>query len=265
MIRFRSVAFCRVLADEGRYPRRECSRADREGPAGTSMRRRGSRLPARSPQRGGTTPTVECCLVWAPTNPRATRSWVIRKQADLTGAAHGVRTLSFPGDSTGGRRGDSEVTDRCEGFDYIQRWYANLCDADWEHQYGISLTTIDNPGWSLRIDLDGTPWRCADFRETSFNFPPPIDEVLGREFDRTADLGPWYRAFIEPHEHVARCWTAYCDRESLSTIVGLFAQWAETAVLVPRYEDNLSASAHRGLSVPLRPDSVREVGAMSHL
>ena len=36
------------------------------------------------------------------------------------------------------------------------RWYAEQCDGDWEHRYGIEIGTLDNPGWSLKIDLVGT-------------------------------------------------------------------------------------------------------------
>lgn len=38
----------------------------------------------------------------------------------------------------------------------LQSWYASQCDGDWEHSYGLSLQTLDNPGWSLEIDLIDT-------------------------------------------------------------------------------------------------------------
>jgi hypothetical protein len=30
------------------------------------------------------------------------------------------------------------------------------CDGEWEHQYGVEINTLDNPGWRIRIDLAGT-------------------------------------------------------------------------------------------------------------
>ena len=36
---------------------------------------------------------------------------------------------------------------------WLQAWYASQCDGDWEHGFGISIDTLDNPGWSIRIDL----------------------------------------------------------------------------------------------------------------
>jgi hypothetical protein len=40
----------------------------------------------------------------------------------------------------------------------LQQWYADQCDGDWEHSYGIKLDTLDNPGWILKIDLQDTEW-----------------------------------------------------------------------------------------------------------
>jgi hypothetical protein len=38
----------------------------------------------------------------------------------------------------------------------IQQWYVTQCDGEWEHDHGVSIDTIDNPGWSVSIDLVGT-------------------------------------------------------------------------------------------------------------
>lgn len=38
----------------------------------------------------------------------------------------------------------------------IQQWYAAQCNGEWEHDHGVSIGTIDNPGWSVSIDLIGT-------------------------------------------------------------------------------------------------------------
>lgn len=38
----------------------------------------------------------------------------------------------------------------------IQRWYTINCNGDWEHSYGVSITTLDNPGWAVKIDLRET-------------------------------------------------------------------------------------------------------------
>jgi hypothetical protein len=45
----------------------------------------------------------------------------------------------------------------------LQRWYTRQCDGDWEHQFGVEIRTLDNPGWLVKIDLtdsdlDGRPF-----------------------------------------------------------------------------------------------------------
>ncbi|NII53796.1 immunity 53 family protein [Luteibacter sp. SG786] len=40
----------------------------------------------------------------------------------------------------------------------LQQWYENQCDGDWEHSFGITIDTLDNPGWILSIDLAETEW-----------------------------------------------------------------------------------------------------------
>jgi len=41
-------------------------------------------------------------------------------------------------------------------IEWLQKWYADHCDGDWEHEYGIVIETLDNPGWSIVIDLKNT-------------------------------------------------------------------------------------------------------------
>jgi hypothetical protein len=41
-------------------------------------------------------------------------------------------------------------------LDFLQRWYAEQCDGKWEHSYGVRIETLDNPGWQITVDLNGT-------------------------------------------------------------------------------------------------------------
>ena len=45
----------------------------------------------------------------------------------------------------------------------LQQWYEAQCNGDWEHQYGISIETLDNPGWRVEIDLKETPFANVPF------------------------------------------------------------------------------------------------------
>ena len=49
-----------------------------------------------------------------------------------------------------------------DNLSWLQDWYAAQCDGEWEHQYGLSIETLDNPGWALKVNLSGTAY--ADLR-----------------------------------------------------------------------------------------------------
>src|SRR5829696_7637393 len=50
-----------------------------------------------------------------------------------------------------------EFDDHAPGtLTWLQAWYAAQCDGDWEHGQGISIDTLDNPDWLIRIDLRDT-------------------------------------------------------------------------------------------------------------
>ncbi len=38
----------------------------------------------------------------------------------------------------------------------LTEWYAQQCDGEWEHSYGVRIDTLDNPGWRVVVDLVGT-------------------------------------------------------------------------------------------------------------
>jgi hypothetical protein len=54
---------------------------------------------------------------------------------------------------------------------WLQQWYTDNCNGQWEHSYGIAIGTINNPGWAVSIDLTNTILDgvtiADDFYETS--------------------------------------------------------------------------------------------------
>lgn len=36
----------------------------------------------------------------------------------------------------------------------LEKWYSERCNGDWEHQGGVTISTLDNPGWSVEIAFD---------------------------------------------------------------------------------------------------------------
>lgn len=55
-------------------------------------------------------------------------------------------------------------------LDKLQEWYMKQCNNDWEHEFGIKIDTIDNPGWVLTIDLIKTALQDKHFE--------PIDRQI---------------------------------------------------------------------------------------
>jgi hypothetical protein len=94
-----------------------------------------------------------------------------------------------------------------DSLSLLQNWYLAQCNGDWEHQYGIHIETLDNPGWSLTIDLSGTD---ADARN--------LDWV---KIERTDDDWVFYRVDRNKFE-------AAMGPENLAECVGIFLKWFES-------------------------------------
>jgi len=43
-----------------------------------------------------------------------------------------------------------------EIIDWIQNWFKDNCDGNWEKGEVIQITTLDNPGWDIEIDISNT-------------------------------------------------------------------------------------------------------------
>ncbi|MFN9911239.1 MAG: Imm53 family immunity protein, partial [Pirellulaceae bacterium] len=64
----------------------------------------------------------------------------------------------------------------------IEAWYRAQCDGDWEHSWGVKIGTLDNPGWSLEVNLVGTSLEEASFE--------PLEHCIGK--DSNPDDEDWY-------------------------------------------------------------------------
>jgi len=58
---------------------------------------------------------------------------------------------------------------------WIQNWFYNNCNGDWEHNQNIIIENLDNPGWSLTIKLEGTllekkPFKTVDIEKDKNNW-----------------------------------------------------------------------------------------------
>jgi hypothetical protein len=89
----------------------------------------------------------------------------------------------------------------------LQRWYLDQCDGEWEHAYGLTIDTLDNPGWSLRVDLADTPLSDREYERA--------------EAHRTED--DWVVSW-----RADRCWRAACGPLNLAEAVAAFVDWARS-------------------------------------
>src|SRR5436305_14213899 len=59
----------------------------------------------------------------------------------------------------------------------LQDWYLAQCNGDWEHTYGVSIGTLDNPGWIFDVELTDTSLAGKPFATLKQNMEHPTDWV----------------------------------------------------------------------------------------
>jgi hypothetical protein len=97
-----------------------------------------------------------------------------------------------------------------EPFQFLQDWFAQNCDGDWEHTQGITIRTLDNPGWTVTINL-------IDTELESHAFP-----TIERNIDSDED---WIRCWVE-----ASAFRGVGGPRNLAEILGVFQRWASSTV-----------------------------------
>lgn len=95
----------------------------------------------------------------------------------------------------------------------LQQWYLDQCDGEWEHGYGISIETSDNPGWSLEIELTGTSAKLEVGREISL--------------DRDDDDDHWYRIWVQEDDRGNLSLLATCGPLNLMEVIEIALEWLE--------------------------------------
>ena len=56
---------------------------------------------------------------------------------------------------------------------WLSDWYEANCDGDWEHNAGISISSLDNPGWCFKVNITDT--LCSGKLVSISNFQSEID------------------------------------------------------------------------------------------
>ncbi len=93
-----------------------------------------------------------------------------------------------------------------ELIQWIENWYKSKCDGRWEHRDGIRIMTLDNPGWSVKINLEDTE----------------IDEKYFEKLNVDNDDNDWYICEVKE-----RCFHGVGDISKLYIILKIFKEFVE--------------------------------------
>ncbi|MFI8963050.1 immunity 53 family protein [Streptomyces sp. NPDC053493] len=93
---------------------------------------------------------------------------------------------------------------------WLQNWYASQCDGDWEHEWGVTIATLDNPGWTVKINLEETDLADREY---------PRQQVTRNERD-------WMTAWTSE-----KTFRIACGPGNLTEALTLFRTWASEDVL----------------------------------
>ena len=92
----------------------------------------------------------------------------------------------------------------------LQKWYSSQCNQDWEHSFGVKIDTLDNPGWTLEIDL-----RETNLAERAF-------EAFSR--GNSEDDADWISCKVETEKFIGAG-----GANNLTELLRIFLSWAASA------------------------------------
>ena len=95
----------------------------------------------------------------------------------------------------------------------LQAWYRSQCNDDWEHSYGVKIETLDNPGWSVTVDLTET-----DLQDKAFT--PVVLGAIAEDLNQDED---WIVCKVEKQRFHGAGGPA-----KLEEIIATFLRWAKS-------------------------------------
>ena len=96
-------------------------------------------------------------------------------------------------------------------IEFLQSWYRAQTNGEWEHARGVTIETLDNPGWRVTIDLAGTS----------------LDEASMKAVRREKSAHEWLVCEVDHGQ-----FRGNGDARKLLTILQVFQSWAEEAAKV---------------------------------
>lgn len=91
-------------------------------------------------------------------------------------------------------------------LDGLMTWYESQTDGDWEHEWGVRIATLDNPGWMLDVDLEGTALEGCAFPAVNVNLSDT----------------DWYVCHVEKNQFLGSG-----GARNLGDLIATFLVWAE--------------------------------------
>lgn len=91
----------------------------------------------------------------------------------------------------------------------LQNWYQAQCDEDWEHSNGLDIGTLDNPGFTLSVNLTGTNLEAFPFSTLE----------IQREEEQD-----WLHCRLEEGK-----FRGFCGPQNLEEMLLVFLDWADSA------------------------------------
>ena len=89
----------------------------------------------------------------------------------------------------------------------LQDWYLAHCNGDWEHTYGVSIGTLDNPGWTLDVELADTSLAGRHFATLKQDMEHPTE---------------WIHCSVSDLK-----FRGACGPLKLESVIEIFLAWAE--------------------------------------
>jgi hypothetical protein len=96
--------------------------------------------------------------------------------------------------------------EKMDSIKKLQEWYQSNCDGEWEHDFGVEIGTVDNPGWIIKIDLVGTKNENFAFKEI--------------KIERSDN--DWVHAWVENN-----VFNAACGALNFNEGLEIFLKWAK--------------------------------------
>ena len=89
--------------------------------------------------------------------------------------------------------------------EFLQSWYQAQASGEWEHVHGVTIETLDTPGWIVTIDLTGTA----------------LDGRTMAAFQDERSAGDWLLCEVEHNQFCGQG-----DSQKLLAILEIFKHWA---------------------------------------